>query len=127
MSYNIDTFKLKKIALTLPKDFSMPNFEKEHRKLSFHDQFEVDGDKWSLNYDGEGLTMSGSVNENGEFIVEALSCYGEFSGNDYEDLLKPLFEEFKGDLNCSTVWEGGDSILVLSIVKGEISESEVEI
>ena len=126
MSYNIDTFKLKKLHLILPNDFSIQSFEKEHRKLGFCDRFEVNGSEWTFNDDGEGLSMSGDIAKSGEFIVRLLDCSGEFSGIDYETLLKPLVKLY-GAIHCVTVWEGGDSICDLKINEGKAVEKEIEL
>lgn len=130
MSYNITDFRLKEVNLVLPKGFDIQKFSKDATKYENEARGKIDVatnlKSWNYNENGEGLEMEGIITKE-SFEVKHLSCRGEFSGNDYEELLKPLFEKFKGDLKASIVWEGGDSITRVTIKKGIVKEREIEI
>lgn len=123
MSYNIDTWKLKKIDLILPQGFDIEKFN--DRAIG---QIEVNSNlkDWEYNWDGEGFQMRGEITEKG-FKVLDIKCWGEGSGHDYSDLLIPLIQKFNGYLEASAIWERGDSITKFFIDKdGEHSE-DIEI
>jgi len=44
----------------------------------------------------------------------------------YEDILIPLFEQFKGNFSALVVWEGGDSVQRLTVQDGVVNDEEVE-
>ena len=122
MSYNISNFRLKSVSLVLPTDFKMKAFS---RRAWDEIHLDVD-DTWEYNQNGEGFQMGGEVTDAG-LVATNLNCYSEGSGGDYHDLLVPLFKEFKGDLEASVVWEGGDTIEKVSIAKGILTETKIEI
>ena len=123
MSYNIDTWKLKKVNLILPKGFNMETFsDRAFGQIEVNSSLE----DWEYNWDGEGLGIKGKITDKG-FEVTDLQCRGEGSGNDYYELLVPLVQKFDGHVEAGTVWEGGDTIAKITIDKdGEHSE-EIEI
>lgn len=126
MSYNIDTFKVKSVTLILPKDLNMSQFAKENNVDHYDQEIEIKTDgSWSYNEGGEGLSMNGRVTEKG-LEVDDLYNSGEGSGWD-DDLMRMLFEKFKGDLVASRVWEGGDSIDRITIKKGDIKVKEIDL
>ncbi len=123
MSYNIDTFKLKKVRLILPTD------------IKFSKYVDWIGDEvianlakgiWSINDEGEGFQMHGKITKAGLEVTD-VKVNGEGSGHDYYDLLKPLFIDYKGDLEAVMIWEGGDSINSISIVNGKVTEKKIEL
>jgi len=122
MSYNIDTFKLKKVKLTLPIDIKLNKYA-DWLKDTIAD---LNNGTWSVNDGWEGFSMSGKI-INSRLEVENIDCSGGGSGNAYEEILKPLFKDYKGDLEVVTVWEGGDSITKLSIINGVIKEKDIEL
>lgn len=127
MSYNIDTFKLKKVNLLIPKNFDLVAWDKENNNRLMGDiEIERDMKHWSLNWNGEGFQMKGDILPKG-FLVTEVKCKGEGSGNDFHDALIPLFKELKGDLEASMVWEHGDSITKIIITKGKAKEEPIEI
>ncbi len=123
MSYNIDRFKLKSVSLTLPKGFSMRDFS---GRACGEIQVAADLQSWRYNWGNEGFQMKGKVTDAGLEVTD-LRCSGMGSGHDYYDLLVPLFEELKGDLEASLVWEGGNSITKNIIKKGVETEEPIEI
>jgi len=124
MSYNIDTFKLKKVRLTLPIDIKFDKYVDWLDEESVIGNF--DKGTWSINDNGEGFEMQGKITKAG-LEVTNVKVNGEGSGHDYEDLLKPLFVDYKGDLEAVMIWEGGDSITSISIVNGKVTEKEIEL
>lgn len=123
MSYNIDTFKLKKVQMTLPKGFDIESFsDRAFAPIKVSSNLE----DWGYNESGEGFEMKGEIEPNG-FSVKEINCSGEGSGNDYDELLIPLFEKYKGNLEASMVWEGGDSLSKISIIDGEVKEEQIEV
>jgi len=124
MSYNIDTFKLKKVRLILPLNIK---FNKYAEWLDEKGAIANLADAtWAVNEDGEGFEMRGNVTKQGLEVV-GVSCWGEGSGHVYEDVLLPLFKDYKGDLEAICIWEGGDSITKLSIKNGVVTEKEVDL
>ena len=123
MSYNIDTFKLKSLKLVLPRGFSFAEFSDKFAREAMM----IRGDAWTFNDNGEGLSMSGHLDKEYNLVVDKIDCFGEFSGSDYARLLKPLLEKFKGSIDASLVWEGGDKIERLVAKNGKITEKEIEI
>lgn len=122
MSYNIRGFKVKSVVLVLPVGFKIEDFIEGETGRESETRIVVESDleRWSFNEDGEGLTLSGTVTEMGLEVTE-LSCTGEGSGNDYSDVLKPLFAKFRGDLGARIVWEDGEVTEVV-ITKGRAVE-----
>ncbi len=129
MSYNISTFKLKNINITLPKSFSMEQFyEKTHKKkLDWLTPIEFHSDgTWNYGEEYQGFSMEGLVTDKG-LEVTHITCSGDGSGHDYSDILLPLFEKYKGDLECVQIWEGGDSIQRTTITNGIVKEEEIDL
>jgi len=123
MSYNIDTFKLKKVRLTLPIDIK---FDKYANWLEDGAIANLAKGTWSVNDNAEGFEMHGRITKAGLEVTD-VKVDGEGSGHDYEDLLKPLFIDYKGDLEAVMIWEGGDSINSISIVNGKVTEKKIEL
>jgi hypothetical protein len=129
MSYNIDTFKLKSLSLTFPRDFDIGEFiVKKVGNESWRDDILVEADlkTWSFREDEEGLVMRGEV-DGENFVVTELECDGEFSGTLYRNCLLPMLRKFKGDIEAVCIWEGGGSIQRLISRKGEITETDIEL
>jgi hypothetical protein len=128
MSGNIDTFKLKSLSLTFPRDFDIGDFIVENVNESWRDDIVVERDlkTWSFREDREGLVMRGEV-DGENFVVTELECHGEFSGTLYHDCLLPMLKKFKGDIEAVCIWEGGDSIRRLTSRKGKITETDIEL
>ena len=123
MSYNIDTWKLKKVDLILPKGFNMETFsERAFGQIEVNSNLE----DWEYNWDDEGLGIKGKITNKGLEVTD-IQCRGEGSGNDYYDLLVPLVQKFNGYVEAGTVWEGGDTIAKITIDKAGEHSEEVEI
>jgi hypothetical protein len=127
MSYNIDTFKLKGVRLTLPKEFTMAGFFGKAWDRPW-DKIYVSTDlkTWEYNWGNEGFQMKGKVTDDGLEVTD-LVCVGMGSGTEWNKLVEPLFKALQGDLEASLVWEGGDSITRNIIKKGVATEEEIAI
>ena len=122
MSYNIDTWKLKKLDyLRIPIQFLFPNRYKDwnpeieiiedgYIKLIFMETVEIDG------------------REIGDVLcVEKIEFYGEDSGTLMNLILEPALKNSTGELIASCVWEGGDTINQLRVKDGNVEWVDIEI
>jgi len=124
MSYNIDTWKTKKLEnLVIPIDAF---FESEstdwHPKITISDMVtnEVELDC------GCGQTIKGILKDK-LLYVSKLEIYGEGSGSLMNYVLNHALEESTGELDAILIWEGGDSITRLKVINGELTEEDVEL
>lgn len=113
---------MKKVRLVLPVDIKL----KDYPRCEGDAIANLSNGTWSVNDGGEGFTMEGKITKRGLETTD-VNCCGEGSGNDFEEILKPLFMDYRGDLEAVMVWEGGDSISKISIVKGVVTEKEVKV
>ena len=121
MSYNIDTWKLKKLEnLSIP----LASFFK-HDRIDWHPESE---------YDENGtltLTLMESIIkekvENGIFHIEDIKIYGEGSGTGMNWIIEPALKDSTGELIASCVWERGDSINQLIVKDGNVMWHDIEI
>jgi hypothetical protein len=105
----------------------MTSFAKKVNLEGWDDDLVIkEGGTWNYNEDGEGLEMSGIVNPDGSLEVKDVQNSGEGSGT-VSQLLVALFEEFKGDLVASRIWEGGDTIDKITIKKGKVTEKAIDL
>ena len=122
MSYNIDTFKVKKLSeLTIPIAAFF-----EHERSDWHPEKEYDENgKLKLNC-GCGQEITGSV-DNNILKVESINMSGEGSGTFVGWILKPALAKSSGVLEAACVWEGGDCINRLIVSDGVVKWEDVEI
>ena len=122
MSYNIDTWKTKKLkGLKIPlKALSeVPDME---IKLGYSEL----GVRLEAYGPTECFSLEGIVKD--ELVeITKIENYGEGSGNFYYDSLLDLLEKTKGELEVVMVWEGGDSISRLKVKDGVIEEAQIEL
>ena len=120
MSYNIDAWKTKKLEnLEIPvKEFFT------HKRDDFHPEMTKEGEQTTLS-DGENEIVG--IEKDGILHITSIAVCGEFSGTFYEDILKPALTKSTGKLKAITIWEGGDSVMKLSVKNGEIKESQVDL
>lgn len=57
--------------------------------------------------------------------VDEIKVYGESSGHVYEDVLKPAFARSTGKLVARLVWEGGDTVEMIRVENGVLTEEEI--
>jgi hypothetical protein len=121
MSYNIDTFKLKKLESFSFPVASLYKNEREDWHPERHNK-----DDGTVEFNNMETTISGTI-ENDVFYMKEISCTGEGSGTVMNDMLEPAFKESKGVLIASCVWEGGDSINRIKVNDGNVQWIDIEI
>lgn len=143
MSYNITRMKVSKVSLRLPLDFDFmmwiaglperdeKGYENIGRRWCLEDPTTISSNladrTWKLSLFGEDDKVIKGIIEDEALVACALEDWeGDGSGYLHDDVLLPLFKEFKGTLEAIVVWEGGDSIKRLSIYDGVVEETEVE-
>lgn len=122
MSYNVDTWKLKKLrGLMIP----LASFFKHERK-DWHP-------KKTLNNDGTLTLECGCEQEivgriEGErLMIVKIDMAGEGSGTFINWILGPALEDSTGELEAVCVWEGGDTINRLKVKDGAVEWEDVEL
>lgn len=117
MSYNIDTWRTKRL-----EDLRIP-------LLVLTNDSEL-----SVLLRGDGVDVSGpserfeirGVIEGGQVVVEKIVSSGVGSGW-AQDCVKGLLSHSTGQLEAVLVWEGGDSITRLIVDDGKVSEEKIEL
>lgn len=121
MSYNIDTFKIKKLEnLMIPVDAFYIG-----ERTDWHPQCETKQDL-SVVFRNMESSISGMIVD-GLLHVEEIVCYGEGSGCVMNYMLEPALKESIGVLIASCVWEGGDCINQLIVNDGVVEWEDIEI
>jgi len=125
MSYNLTSFKVKKLenfilpikALyassnknSLPKPPQVSDIEKNEVIIT----------------GGCGQTIKGILKD-GLLYVTELKLGGECSGTYMNEIIEPAFKESKGILEAVCIWEGGDSVNSLSVINGEWVENDIDL
>ena len=126
MSYNIDTWKTKKLKnLEIPVEAFY-----RHPRKDWHPKQPVVVDvatmKVRVNFPCGGGEVEG-VLKDGFIHVESIDLYSEGSGGFMVYVLEGALKESRGELEAVLVWEGGDSITRLSVKDGVVTEKEVEL
>jgi hypothetical protein len=124
VSYNIDTFKVKRLEdLTIP----VPSLYTHLRKdLHPTKMFSKKSDSWVRFQFMESCFIEGLVIDNA-IHVKAIDWCGEGSGNDMTEILEPALENSAGVLVASCVWAGGDSVNQLRVENGKVEWVDIEI
>ena len=126
MSYNIDTWRTKKL-----KDFTIPlnalYVHLDGRRSPGLPEYLVPG----LPQVEIGLCelgkIVGTMLTNQTILVSEISMAGEASGTMYMECLEPALKESKGYLEAVLIWEGGDSITRLKVLDGVVTSEEIEL
>jgi len=125
MSYNIDTWKTKKLDnLVIP----LQSFYEHERKDCHPSQPEiVDAETMEVELEcGCEQTINGIL-QDGFLKVTKLSMSGEGSGTFKSWIFDEALKKSTGYLEAVLIWEGGDSITRLIVDDGNLSEEEIEI
>lgn len=126
MSYNIDTWKVKKLEnLTIP----LKSLYVSSRSDWHPDQPEInDPETMKIKIEGgsEGFIIEGFLN-NGVITVTKIELYGERSGSFKHYVLDNALKDSSGELEVVLVWEGGDLITKLKVKDGIIEENDIEL
>lgn len=121
MSYNIDTFKTKKLEnLKIP----ITSLYKHERSDWYPER--VNYDNGTVTFEMMGSEITGII-ENDIFLCQSIDCSGEGSGTTMSWILEPAFKDSTGELIASCVWEGGDSINQLVVKEGDVKWKDIEI
>ena len=116
MSYNVTGFAIKKLdSFTLPYTAVLEASEGDVNISGYvltFDSFPVEGMEIIGTLDGERLP------------VTDISYYGEYSGT-YWDSFEELLKQSTGILKARVVWEGGDSVEVVTVENGMITREEL--
>lgn len=140
MSYNITAWKIQHFHLELPLTFDFQSWVQSQPRRD-EKGYENTGRRWCLE-DGDSdvlinlaastwkLSMSGKelsgIIKDDKLIAETLNSWtSDGSGILYNDILIPLFKEFKGNLEALVIWEGGDSLYQVRINDGIVEETEL--
>ena len=125
MSYNIDTWKTKKMEnLKIPLKALF-----KHKRTDWHpEQPKI------VNYETMEIEMEcgceqliKGILKDGIIHVTELEMYGEGSGTFKGYILDEALKESTGELEALLVWEGGDSITRLKVKEGVVEEAKVEL
>lgn len=122
MSYNIDTWKTKKLEnLVIPLDsfFVSDRTDWHPEKI-----FDEDGSICLSLSQGEGV--SGKLID-GQIHVESIELRGEGSGTEMNLIVEPALKTSTGELIVSMIWEGGDSINKIIVKDGDVKWEDIEI
>lgn len=121
MSYNIDTWKTKKLVdLRIP----LKAFFK-HPRTDWHPEKEFQEDN-HLTLRFMNSKISGKLKDEILF-VEEMKISGEGSGTEMDWTIEPALQESTGELIASCIWERGDMINQLRVKDGSIEWVGIEI
>ena len=125
MSYNIDTWKTKRLEnLTIPREA----FYRSER-TDWHPECDEGTDLFAGQitlHCGCDQTIKGTL-DSGQIRITEFDMAGEGSGTLYHEILEPALKESRGYLEAVLVWEGGDSITRLVVNDGEVTSEEIEL
>jgi len=133
--------KVSKVALKLPLLFDFMEWIAEQPSLDKHG-YENTGRKWcledpttvsanlaartwKLSLWGNDKTLKGIIEGDSLVVTELEGWTSDGSGILYNDVLLPLFQEFKGTLEAIVVWKSGDSVKRLTIHDGIVEDVEI--
>ena len=126
MSYQIDTWKLKKL-----ENFKVPykSFFK-HERVDWHPDVTINDDGTftftSLDSEWNGEIWT-HVDKEPVLEITSIDCSGEGSATIMDWTLEPAFKDSQGTLIASCVWEGGDTINQLTVIDGKVEWEDIEI
>lgn len=127
MSYNISTWKTKKL-----NDFRIPvaeipmwsrQSEGFQRREGLDPQHNLS--EGSTLFELGACYIFGTVIE-GWLHVQKISLRDDFSGHVMFDMMIPLFAKTTGELTAVLIWESGDSSEVIKVVDGVYSSTDLE-
>lgn len=123
MSYNIDTWKTKKLEnLTIPLEAFF-----RHERKDWHPKVMRAPESDSAWLDCGCEQEIKGILKDGVLSVTEFNMAGEGSGTFYAWILEPALKESKGTLEAVLVWEGGDSINRLTVKDGVVESKEVDL
>lgn len=125
MSYNIDTWKTKRLDnLTIPLEAF-----RRHERTDWHPLEPVIINAKTMEVSlacGCEQAIKGILKD-GALEVTSFEMSGEGSGTFYNWILESALKESKGSLEAVLIWEGGDSISRLIVNEGTVRTEQVEL
>lgn len=123
MSYNIDSWKTKKLEnLIIPKSAFF-----KHTRADWHPEIKLNPDTYEVTLSGGCEQEIKGVLKDGQIFVKEFDMSGEGSGTFYDWILVPALEESTGILEAVLIWEGGDSISGLRVIGGNVQTWDIEL
>ena len=125
MSYNIDSWKTKKIEnLSVPMPI-MTEYAKEGAFVMnlINGSISVTGGSESFEMVG---TLSTWPPEKADFIIKSIHNSGESSGRFQANVVDDILSKSRGTLEAVLVWEGGDSVEKCTWVDGVQTTTELD-
>jgi len=126
MSYNIDTWKTKKLNdLFIPIEAFY-----RHSRNDWHPKRPqiIDAETNEAVMEcGCEQSIKGHLSQDGQIQVTELQMAGEGSGTFYHWILEPALQESTGELEAVLIWEGGDLITRLTVKDGQVRLDNVEL
>jgi hypothetical protein len=124
MSYNITTWKTKKLAsLVIPvKAFYT------HERQDWHPRLAAGPEEAGVAtlYCGCEQEIKGEY-QDGHIHVTEFDMTGEGSGTFFDFILKPALKRSTGYLEAVIIWEGGEAIQRLKVEDGHLNLEDVEL
>lgn len=121
MSYNVDSWKTKKLKnLRIP----LTSFVKHPRK-DWHPE-KILNEDGTVTIECMESTIIGTVTDD-VLTVKELHINGEGSGTFLNWIFEPALADSTGELVAVRIWEGGDSIDRLTVKDGAVSSEAVEL
>ncbi len=117
MSYNITAIKYEELNLRVPLSFI---FDTVTTGDIWYQGLKVRDGKFELLWDEDGTEITGKMID--EDIVK-ITDFGASSAYSYDTSIPEIIEnlciKYNGSVKMTTVWEGGDSIDRIEIIKGK--------
>ena len=129
MSYNIDTWKTKRINnLEIPMSAFRDGIREDWLPKIDSGMSDSGKEIVRILLCCEGGGIGGTLSDNKKWInVISISMYGEGSGTAKDAILIPALKKSVGELEAVLIWEGGDSITRLISKNGEVTEKPIEL
>ena len=123
MSYNISTWKTKKLeGLIIP----LSAFVKHHR-TDWHPEIKRDDETSEMTVTSFGSEIRGDLLPDELLLVKEMNISREGSGTFFDEILKPAVEESAGIVKAVLIWAGGDSITKLKVKDGIITNKVMKL
>ncbi|MFA6199018.1 MAG: hypothetical protein WC679_01265 [Bacteroidales bacterium] len=127
MSYDITRWKQKsidKLIINLDDLEYPPDMIKKGWFISIDYPNPIDSTLVHINIGSEGSKEIVGTLANGLIEVQSIDLEGEGSGSAFYYPLRKALLNSTGKYTAKLVWEGGDSISILTVIDGKITEDE---
>ncbi len=126
MSYNIDTWKTKKL-----EDLKVPLQEfYTHERKDFHPEKPTITDATTMEVEIGCMCEDSAIKgilKDGILTVTEIDISGEGSGTFMHEVFEPALRKSTGKLEAILIWEGGDSTCKLKVDDGSVNDEPVEL